>query len=1248
GDEEVCTLWEWQLIDTYNLYDPNTDYRGNVTAVTTYTDAPGASGSITHASTYDIAGNETSAQVDCCHLKTFTYTNTYNYAYPESVVSGDPGGLHLTTSHTYDLNTGLLDVATDENGQSVEFSYNADTLRTSQAEFPDGGITTYDYSDALAADSSGKLHSLVTVSTKLDSSRYMDSKSYLDGRGAVAATFDSHTSGDGWVIRNIEYDNMERVSRVSNPYYSTSNYGTVGINSPGIWTTKTFDNLGRLTQVDMPRGDDSNPTYTTSIHTLYEGDVITTTDQSGNQKRQLTDSLGRVVRLDEATSSGLGTVSSPNQSTSYDYDLLNNLVKISQGSQTRYFKYDSLSRLLYERQPEHKATPYTASDSLTGNSSWSRKYEYNSHGLVLHSYDPLNLQTDYYYDDLNRLTQIDYPGSTTPDAHYYYDDASNLPSGHPTYTDGAAVGRLVGMTYGSGTTGSYFGYDVMGRVNVQKQVTGSNTYTLGYSYNVAGLLATETYPNGRVLTNSYDDAGGLSQITDNSSNTFTSSLSYAANGGLLGETWGNSAYHTVAYNNAQQIKEIKLKQSSSGSELQRFDYFYGEVNQSNGSVDLSKNNGQLGRVDAVINGTKQSEQRFSYDELGRLSTAKETYGSGFSATAWQQQFTYDRYGNRFQSGSGNTGVGFTPVLSTDISASTNRFIETGSTPITYDAAGNITQDMKFRLDPQGRGMNYGYDLNGRQITAERTDSTSGQTSIYDAAGQRVQMSASSVTHQMVYDAFGQLVADYANGSLERENIYRGGQLLAVYEPSSTCYKTLGNFVIDFYVGAFGSGATTTYATDIATWTDTLAHAQLQGTDALVGAAQCMGIAVFTSSAYTSLGASDVQYVTDLYESYLQRTPDTGGLNFWANSLSTGNTRPGVRQAFAVSTEFVENLNLICPGTSSSTSTSANIKYVLTDVQGSVRLLMENNSTSSAILSRHDYLPYGEEIWAGIGSRTTTQKYGVTNKVRQRFAMTERDEVSGLDSTAFRKYDSFAGRWTSPDLQEGHLTQPQSFNRYTYALNLPTVLVDPSGLDPDCAAEYNSTGTCTIGPEGPDITDLPLGGDTGIVQVAPSAQPDPPGGGGEPQGPPSPPTPPRKQRDPNSEYCRSLAQKIANLQTSIITHASALIHNPGSLPDTSPSGKIRDSVEGHKDRLLEEATNLEERIQQYKDGCGGGNPPSVPSKNPVKSYRSVSTNYPNGYERAILPIGVAVGAIICVAFLEICIPVAAGGAAAFAH
>ena len=77
----------------------------------------------------------------------------------------------------------------------------------------------------------------------------------------------------------------------------------------------------------MPRGDDANPSLTTTVQTTYEGDAITFTDQAGKQRRQISDALGRLIRLDEPNSAGsLGTVSSPNQSTSYMYDALNNLV----------------------------------------------------------------------------------------------------------------------------------------------------------------------------------------------------------------------------------------------------------------------------------------------------------------------------------------------------------------------------------------------------------------------------------------------------------------------------------------------------------------------------------------------------------------------------------------------------------------------------------------------------------------------------------------------------------------------------------------------------------------------------------------------------------------------------------------------------------------------------------------------------------------------------------------------------------
>ena len=181
----------------------------------------------------------------------------------------------------------------------------------------------------------------------------------------------------------------------------------------------------------------------------------------------------------------------------------------------------------------------------------------------------------------------------------------------------------------------------------------------------------------------------------------------------------------------------------------------------------------------------------------------------------------------------------------------------------------------------------------------------------------------------------------------------------------------------------------------------------------------------------------------MYWAYLQRAPDTPGLNWWVGQLNSGATQEQVRAAFATSGEFEEKVAKICPSVN-----IGGLKYVLSDHQGSARMVTNN---VGALVSRHDYAPYGEELWAGVGLRTTAQGFGATDTVRQRYGLTERDEATGLEHTWWRKYDNTAGRWTSPDPYKGSikLRNPQSFNRYTYVNNDPLNFLDPSGLYQVC-------------------------------------------------------------------------------------------------------------------------------------------------------------------------------------------------------
>ena len=140
---------------------------------------------------------------------------------------------------------------------------------------------------------------------------------------------------------------------------------------------------------------------------------------------------------------------------------------------------------------------------------------------------------------------------------------------------------------------------------------------------------------------------------------------------------------------------------------------------------------------------------------------------------------------------------------------------------------------------------------------------------------------------------------------------------------------------------------------------------------------------------------------------------------------------------------------------------------------------------------------GTNTWydAGVGMRTWGQGFGAEDKIRQRYAMTERDDSTGLDHTWWRKYENRSGRWTSPDPYNGSMTiaNPQSFNRYAYVQNDPVNFVDPSGLLPVLVCgytwmnrEYGWVYGCSVRdvPEPQDPHDPRGGGRGGPQQSAP--------------------------------------------------------------------------------------------------------------------------------------------------------------------
>jgi len=110
-----------------------------------------------------------------------------------------------------------------------------------------------------------------------------------------------------------------------------------------------------------------------------------------------------------------------------------------------------------------------------------------------------------------------------------------------------------------------------------------------------------------------------------------------------------------------------------------------------------------------------------------------------------------------------------------------------------------------------------------------------------------------------------------------------------------------------------------------------------------------------------------------------------------------------------------------------TAVNANgTRYTTSDNLGTPRVV---TNSAAGVISRHDYKPFGEEISAGIGSRTTGMGYSVADGVRQHFTSKERDVETGLDYFDARYYASTMGRFTSPDPLRSSMVpaNPQTFN-----------------------------------------------------------------------------------------------------------------------------------------------------------------------------------------------------------------------------
>ncbi len=146
------------------------------------------------------------------------------------------------------------------------------------------------------------------------------------------------------------------------------------------------------------------------------------------------------------------------------------------------------------------------------------------------------------------------------------------------------------------------------------------------------------------------------------------------------------------------------------------------------------------------------------------------------------------------------------------------------------------------------------------------------------------------------------------------------------------------------------------------------------------------------------------------------------------------------------TVFVYSAGKLIAEYSTQISQTPQTKYLTEDHLGTPRII---TNELGEVVARRDFLPFGEELFNGVGARAENLKYGTNaSDVKQKFTGYLKDSETGLDFAEARMYENRYGRFTAVDplMSSGRSDIPQTWNRYVYCLNNPIVCTDPTGMD----------------------------------------------------------------------------------------------------------------------------------------------------------------------------------------------------------
>ena len=798
---------------------------------------------------------------------------------------------------------------------------------------------------------------------------------------------------------------------------------TVDVNKQ---TTAYFyaDPLNRLTQVESAVGAlnwatglsaQSNTAY--NYPSLAETDVaqdLTTTGDGQLTSKTIYDGLGRPIKTVARDGSVIETaydplnrvcaVSNPALATnapgSLSCTIGSNRATAATDGYT-YFTYDALGRKTVQTQQDSSTQKWQYNNNVVDfydedNSHWQWTSDSLGRLTKVLENDPagsgvLTLETDYTYDPLNDLLTVTQKGASadTPRVRTFsYDGMSRL-----TYACNPES-IASGVCSASGPWSAIYSYDANGNVITRTDARGIITH---YAYDGMNRLTAKSYSNDPAntpaLTYGYDTeyAWQLQEDEDNPVGHLNSVMATVGTMNLT--TWTSADYdqrgNLTGYSNCL----LSNAQSCSGYGVGTlYDY---DLNEDLAGITAVAGNTFTGQYEYID---------YGYDSSGRLNSiatqvSLDLTGNALTSTAFAGETYYP--GGAVET----ANLGINPT--NQVPAITLSRI--------YDNRGRITGETDTASTGQ-TAYNYSVNYDGNSNVKGYNDSVNGSWTVTDDALHRLlSMSGTlggvATTVQETYDHFGN-----RNG----ENVSYGGYQS---QPSPTLGFSAGNNRIDYAsydaAGNLTSDLTNNYLYDAE---NRICAVQQTVSGDMYGYVYAANGVRLVKGSLTSFSCDVTTNGISLTSAYVAgpQGEDLEEVDQNFNMLHYNVFWEGKLLGTFVGTTYDQS----------------NWGFALNDWLGTKREVTKSDGTC---LSSFFNGPFSDYQTAGCSTLDPSEEH-FTSKMR--------DPESNLDYFSARYYNSNVGRFLSPDQAfiAWNLSNPQSFNLYSYVLNNPLSFIDPTGRD----------------------------------------------------------------------------------------------------------------------------------------------------------------------------------------------------------